>query len=189
VFFGDPSVKIRTQNPIDLTVTHQEEAIIGASSILIQTCNQEGALISLTQNNVLIGTGIVVNGSVEVDLTTPIDMMLDITVVGTAYNCRPYEGTVKIIEEYIAVNTGFTLYPNPVAVNGGLNIGLSLNEAGKVEVKIYNSIGQIVREVSYTEMDQGQHNETIQMTDLGAGMYEIVTLIGNEEFMEKFIIK
>ena len=77
----------------------------------------------------LIGTGIVVNGSVEVDLIAPIDMMLDIIVVGTAYNCRPYEGTVKIIEEELVVNTGFTLYPNPISVNGELNIGLSLNEA------------------------------------------------------------
>ena len=189
VFFGDPSVKIRTQNPIDLTVTHQEEATIGATSILIQTCNQEGTLISLTQNNVLIGTGIVVNGSVQVDLIAPIDMMLDITVVGTAYNCRPYEGTIKIIEEEVAVNTGFTLYPNPISVNGELNIGLSLNEATTVKVKIFNTVGQIVREVSYTELDKGQYIETIQMTDLGAGMYEIVTLIGSEEFMEKFIIK
>ena len=137
----------------------------------------------------LIGTGIVVNGSVEVDLIAPIDMMLDIIVVGTAYNCRPYEGAVKIIEEELVVNTGFTLYPNPISVNGELNIGLSLNEAGTVEVKIYNSIGQIVREVSHTQLDKGEYNETIPMTDLGAGMYEIVTLIGSEEFMEKFIVK
>lgn len=57
----------------------------------------------------LIGTGIVVNDSVEVDLIAPIDMMLDIIVVGTACNCRPYEGAVKIIEEELVDFTAFEL--------------------------------------------------------------------------------
>jgi len=94
LLFGDPSTMIRTDVPAAITASHTTTVNMGTTSMDV-TCNIEGALICITQNNVILGTGIVSGGSATVTYTSP-STQDDLLVTATAYNGIPYQGTVDI---------------------------------------------------------------------------------------------
>ena len=49
--FGDPSVMVRTKQPTAMTITHASSASAGATSFMVN-CDEDGALVSITINNV-----------------------------------------------------------------------------------------------------------------------------------------
>ncbi|MCH8904653.1 MAG: T9SS type A sorting domain-containing protein [Bacteroidetes bacterium] len=93
--FGDPSLEVRTATPIAMTVTHNNNILMGANSFQV-FCNQTDALVSLTMNGQVLGTGKVAGGSVTVTFTaiSSVDTMF-VTVTG--YNNIPYMGTAMVI--------------------------------------------------------------------------------------------
>ena len=189
VFFGDPSVKIRTLSPLDLTASHVTELTIGATSLSIGSCNAAGAKISLTQNNAILGTGIVdANGDVQIDFEE-IDTLSDIIVVGTNYNYRPYQGEVKVIEEDEQIVSSISIFPNPVASNGTLTFSFNLNEDADIVVKIVNALGQIVKELEYNNLLAGSHQQSLATAGFRAGIYELYTIIDGDEVVAKFLVK
>ena len=96
VFFGDPSITIRTADPIAMTATHLESVLLGTSSLVVE-CNVDDALICVSQNNQIIGTGLISGGTTTISLTG-LSNADPLTVVGTKYNYKPYEGTVTVTE-------------------------------------------------------------------------------------------
>ena len=188
VFFGDPSVVIRTQDPIDLTASHVTELNIGSSSLTITNCNVEGALICLTQNDNILGTGIVDNGMTTIPFA-PLDSLNDVIVTGTAYNTRPYDGNVKVVEEDFSADPTLSLFPNPVDNNGFLTINFNLNEDADVQFKVINSLGQIVREFNINGLLAGSHNYDLEINGYRAGIYELFTVIDDSDLVAKFLVK
>lgn len=67
----------------------------------------------------------------------------------------------------------FSVYPNPN--NGSFQI--AYNATGKVSVKVYNSLGQVRYNKTYTDW---KSNENIRLNDLTAGIY-FVTIEHNDE--------
>jgi len=92
--FGDPSLMVRTDDPAAMTVTHTPTLNIGETSLTVN-CNVNGALVCLTMNHEILGTGTVAGGSATI--TFPGIAQIDtITVCATAFNYVPYLGTVLV---------------------------------------------------------------------------------------------
>ncbi len=99
VVFGDPSVKIRTDNALPMAIMHDPEFLIHETEITIE-CDVPGAFISLTIDNQIIGTGIIgENGSVTIEIGPLEEADNEILVTATAYNRIPATGTIELIEE------------------------------------------------------------------------------------------
>ena len=94
--FGDGSAVIRTMQPLNLVVDHDEESFIGVDEITV-SASVENALIALTLDGEILGTGIIEGGEVTITLTSPIEDVVDIVVTGTAYNTIPYEGIITVL--------------------------------------------------------------------------------------------
>lgn len=93
--FGDPALMIRTDTAKNMIVSHNSVVFIGASTFAVN-CNVEGAKITLSINNLPIGSAIVSNG--VANIIFPLLANIDsIKVVATAYNRIPYIGVVQII--------------------------------------------------------------------------------------------
>ena len=79
----------------------------------------------------------------------------------------------------------FTPYPNPVVSDFTLNY--SVSKTSCVKFFIYNSIGQIVRELDFGVQYAGVYLEEIDVTNLSAGVYFIAG-IDIENNVQKFVI-
>lgn len=93
--FGDPSLMVRTDTPKTLIVTHASTVLIGSTQLLVN-CNKNGAFVTVTLNDVIIGTGIVSGGSATINFSalTAVDSLW---VTATEYNYFPYQGEVPIV--------------------------------------------------------------------------------------------
>ena len=98
--FGDPSLMVRTDDPMTMTVNHTTSLLLGETSLLVN-CNVEGAFVCLTINHQIIGTGTVSGGVANISFPalTTADSIL---VTATAFNYIPYQGKVGVIEELLA---------------------------------------------------------------------------------------
>ena len=92
--FGDPSVMVRTKVPENIIVSYDTEISLESTSIDV-FCPLEGALVSLTLDGEIIGTGIVSEGatSVSFDAISSINL---IKVTVTAFNSVPHIGYVSV---------------------------------------------------------------------------------------------
>jgi hypothetical protein len=128
--FGDPSIMVRTDNPASMIVTHTPTLNIGETSVLVN-CNANGALVCLTINHEIIGTGIVSGGNTTI--TFPALAQIDsIVVCATAFNYTPYLGTILVANTsgpYIAHINNIIQDPtgnNNSLVDFGENISLDV---------------------------------------------------------------
>jgi gingipain R len=94
VMFGDPSTLFRTKQTQTLDITHVSSVSAGTTSISVN-CSTEGALICITQNNVILGTGYV-SGGVAVITVPAISGSTDLLVTGTNQNYAAYQGPITI---------------------------------------------------------------------------------------------
>ena len=141
----------------------------------------------------IIGTGITdVNGDAQISISQ-IDTLSDVTVVGTKYNYRPYQGSIDVIEKEDEVITpspiSVTLFPNPVSLNENLTISFSSIDDADVDVYIYNLTGKLVKEVKLSNLISGINEKSISTRGLSAGIYEFYTVIDGNEWISKFVVK
>jgi hypothetical protein len=92
--FGDPSLVVRTAIPQTLSVSHNPAIFLGATQFIV-SANKEGARVSLTINNEIIGTGYINGGSATINFPA-ITAIGTLKVAVTAYNYIPYIGIVTI---------------------------------------------------------------------------------------------
>jgi len=95
--FGDASVMVRTKQPQDMTISHANGINVGATSFNVN-CDVEGALVSITKNNVILGTKYVNSGTANVSLSPAITGTGNILVTVTAYNKVTYQQLVPIVQ-------------------------------------------------------------------------------------------
>lgn len=93
--FGDPSLMVRTLNPMTMTVTHPATATLGATQFTVN-CSVNDANVTLYQNGVILGSGVVVGNSVTINFPAlaTVDTLF---VTATAYNYVPYEGHALVV--------------------------------------------------------------------------------------------
>ena len=114
--FGDPSLMVRTKVPDTMIVTHNTSILQGATNFTIQ-CDAEGALVSITHNNDILGTDYIISGSTNVDFSAPITFTDSILVTVTAYNKTTYQKYVPVITTTDPPIAGF--YAAPTVITQG----------------------------------------------------------------------
>ncbi len=114
--FGDPSLMVRTKAPDTMIVTHQDSIPQGATSFTVQ-CDVEGALVSITHNNEIMGTGYVNSGSITIAFNTPVTFADSILVTVTAYNKVTYQKYVPVKITTDPPVAGF--YGTPLTITQG----------------------------------------------------------------------
>ena len=83
-------------------------------------------------------------------------------------------GTVSVQEWMLADQ--INVYPNPT--DGLLNIAFQTVNAQKVNVRVYNVMGQLVMTEQYNKVAAGKNNLTLDLTALQTGIY-MVEVLGN----------
>jgi hypothetical protein len=92
--FGDPSIIVRTSNPSPMTVTHSTLELIGVTQLAVN-CNKNDAIVCLSKQGNILGTGTIASGSVIISFPA-INNIDSIDVTVTAYNCIPYFGKTQV---------------------------------------------------------------------------------------------
>lgn len=77
-------------------------------------------------------------------------------------------------------------YPNPV--RGITKIGFSLSQAGKVQIKLYNTLGLPLKTLTDEYQGAGYHEITADLTYLSAGMYIYVMQVGGQQLSKKLLV-
>lgn len=168
--FGDPSVMVYTNTPAPMTVTHNAFEAIGTTTITVN-CNVADALVCLSVNGVILGTGISNGTSAIITIPAAVAGIIDVTA--TAYNKMPYTGTISVsgttsIAE--SVNSlSFQVYPVPAS--NVLNVSFAVASTEKVKLALYNNMGQQMMVVANEEVINGTFNKAVDVTSLAAGVY------------------
>jgi PKD repeat protein len=133
--FGDPSLMVRTDNPHNMTVTHDMTVTTGDNSMVVN-CNANGAFVCLTINHQIIGTGTISGGAATISFPA-LTTTDSITVAVTAFNYVPYIGKVEVTDVTYPENaqmsqviepmtnyncTGIDIQPKVVIRNMGTNV-------------------------------------------------------------------
>jgi hypothetical protein len=95
-FFGDPSIVLWTATPEVMTVDHAPTTPMGSDELTV-SCDVEGAMISVFQDSVFLGMGIIDNGEVVIQFDEPVVSVEDLKVTATAHNYMPYQGPVLVL--------------------------------------------------------------------------------------------
>ena len=95
--FGDASIMVRTKQPTEMTISHASGINLGATSFNV-SCNEEDALVSITKDNVILGTAYASGGSANVSLSPAVSGTGTLLVTVTAFNKVTYQQTIDIIQ-------------------------------------------------------------------------------------------
>ena len=96
ILFGDPTLLMRTAEPEQLEVSHDEILPVGVPSVTFSS-SVENAKISVTRNGEIVAVGHITNGEYMLNFTDTYLPTDTLKVLATATNYLPYEGTVNFI--------------------------------------------------------------------------------------------
>ena len=95
--FGDPSIQVRTDTPIEMTVIHDPTIPIGVLSFEVDVPGVENALCAISREYVLLGYGYTNDtGHAVIEFEDPINDDGDVDLVVTAYNKIPYITLIEV---------------------------------------------------------------------------------------------
>ncbi len=185
VNFGDPTTMVRTAIPTPLVVNHDSVAGLGATTITFNSPN-EGATVSITQNGIVLGSGVVTGGSV----TITIDALAttdSLEITGFAFNTVPYLGTMSVSSTPVSVKNlpinSFQLFPNPA--NTFINITFSQTNDLPSEISLINSFGQELRHFS----KPNKLKTTIDLEGIASGVYLVKVADANGISTKRILVE
>jgi gingipain R len=174
LLFGDPSVKLHTQSPTEMTVTHPATVSLNTTTVNLNI-NVAGAKAVLYYRDSILSIATAAGGSST--HTFPAASVADtIWVTVSADYRKPYIGYIRVlptvgIEETAKDKDHPYVYPNPAQ---------SLLHVGRLQencsFSCYNAAGALVRT---GKMDQ--NNSQIDISGLAAGHYYL-KLTGKEAY-------
>lgn len=133
VLFGDPSAQFRNKQTLPLTVNHPGNVPLNTTSVTV-SCNVDGALVAISQNNVLLGSAISSGG--QAVITIPVLAVNDyLLVTGTKQNYATYQNSVQVADGPLGLEEqelAFEIYPNPA--NDELNLRVVNGNAQTVRI-------------------------------------------------------
>jgi PKD repeat protein len=134
--FGDPSLMVRSDNPDNMTVSHNPTIFVGSTSFEVN-CNVAGARVTVSNDGTILGTAYTENGTATVNfaaLSAPNDTL---TVSVVSYNYIPYLADVPIIP----ADGPYLVYNNNSVSDGALGNGngmLDYAELTKLTINMKN---------------------------------------------------
>lgn len=185
VMFGDPSVMMRTVTPTALTASHVTTVPLGTTSLVVNS-NTDGALVCVTQNGSILGTGTVSGGTVTISFTA-LTNTTPLLVTATAFNKTPYQGSVMVNPTGLAsqeISNGLSVYPNPASDQ----ITVELFASGKIQLDLINLLGQTVE--SRTIPGAGAFvKESFDLRLLNKGVYFVRVNDGSQVATRRITVK
>ncbi len=101
---------------------------------------------------------------------------------------KPYlEMDITIDVDDIANNVDVNVYPNPVSEFGVIKF--NTNARQNVEIELYNSVGQLVKQIENKEYNKGSYSVDFSVSDLNAGIYILKIRSNNQVNTQKVIVK
>lgn len=167
VFFGDPSVVFRNKITKDIAIAHAQKLSDTMHTFTILG-DLEGALVALSQNGVLLGTGLIQGGKTTIHVDK-IDAAVNLDVVATKQNYKAFMGKVLSLNAPL-VSANVKISPNPA----NESIKVKSNSA-ILKTEIVNYMGQLV----ITESPGLAGEFGIDVSQLEAGIYFV--LVSTEE--------
>ncbi len=96
--FGDPSLLVRTDTPMNITVTHDAVMVIGATECPVSVPGISEGTAALSYQGELLGvTDLDASGNGVITLENPILTPMEIDLVVMGYNTMTYEGSILVI--------------------------------------------------------------------------------------------
>ncbi len=109
--FGDPSLRVRTDTPAALSVSHAASATPGDLSLEVTVEGVEGALCALSHGGVSYGAAFTdAGGTAVIDIEGVLPVNEDVAVTVTSFNATPYFGSVHVGEGYDAIIDAVPLF-------------------------------------------------------------------------------
>lgn len=184
VLFGDPTTEFRSKKTLEMQVSHPIQISQSENSVIV-SCDVEAALISVSQNNTLIGKGEIMGGATTISLPVlTTDFPLRITA--TKQNYKPYQGLVQVgngpLGTNILMKSKISIFPNPA--DSEVNVVFTSTSIGHIQ--IVNGLGQILRTIP---IEAGEIKEVISISDLSSGIYQLLITNSENSWTEKLIIR
>jgi hypothetical protein len=102
--FGDPSLRVRTDTPAALSVSHADSASPSQMTFDVTVDGTAGALCALSHGGVTYGSAFTDEfGSATIDVAGTLPPNTDATLTVTAFDAAPYIATVGIGQAYAAL--------------------------------------------------------------------------------------
>ncbi len=99
--FGDPSLRVRTDTPSALSVSHEDMIESAATSFDVTVAGEEGALCALYRDGVLYGSAFAnASGNASIPIGETMSDGEELTLTVTSFNAMPYFGTVTVGPTY-----------------------------------------------------------------------------------------
>jgi hypothetical protein len=95
ILFGDPTLTLRTANPTPITASYMPAAFLGFDEFTVDA-DAEGAIVTLTVNGEILGTGIIDEGTTTISFP-PLSEPGEMTIAILAWNRVTYLNTIEII--------------------------------------------------------------------------------------------
>lgn len=95
IMFGDPSLTMRTAPPVAMNVQHMPAIFLGMSEFTVNA-DAENAIVSLTINGEIIGTGYINNGSTTISFPA-LNNVGNLKIAVFGYNKVTYINEIEII--------------------------------------------------------------------------------------------
>jgi len=166
--FGDPSVVVRTDTPTDMTISHDDVLIIGASSLTLNT-GETGSLVAISFDGEMIAsTYSDDSGAATLEFPEPLEVPGVASLVVTGYNKIPYETTINVI----APDGAYMLLNEVTVASGGDNI-FDYGETGYLYTTFENVGQDPSADLTVTLSHDGNLatvvTESIDQNSVGAG--------------------
>lgn len=97
VLFGDPSVMVRTNNPTEITASHNPTVFLGSTSFTVNATGVDGATVAMTMDGQIYGTATIEGGTATVDFDEPLNEPGMMNLVITGFNKIPYIAELEVI--------------------------------------------------------------------------------------------
>lgn len=190
--FGDPTMMVRTAQPLALQVNHATSTNLGAVVFPVNV-NIENALVAISQNGILLGKANVA-GSVAIVNFEAITSLDSLTVTVTAFNRIPYQGKVAInqpTQAFVVVNSAPINDPlgnqNQLAdYNETVNLGLALINQGET------ATGEILATVSTTSEGISLVSNTCQISSIAPGesfdIASCIQFVVSDEIVDQTVV-
>lgn len=134
ICFGDPTLQVRTATPQQIVVTHPFSTPVGTSTLNVN-CNTDGAYVALTMNGIILSTGTVSGGMIQLNFPT-ITSVDTLTVTVTGFNLMPYMADIMVIP----ANGPYVVYQsnNSHDVTGNNNGIIEYDETVDMDITLSN---------------------------------------------------
>jgi hypothetical protein len=129
VLFGDPTLMVRTDIPMDMIVSHNPTLFLGSTTFTV-SCDTDDAIVAVSYEDDegevhLLASAIVQDGSALVEFEEPITEPVDLVIAITAFNKVTYLGTVSAVpadEPYVILKS----FETTVSPDFGQVVGINV---------------------------------------------------------------